>query len=104
MPPPLWAAPEVMFLIVFPVIDAVPTPVAAIARVRPLVLVPAYAFVRLAIVLFVMLAEVELELRMPVRDSPGDVADVTALLTLRLFAVVVLPIVLPEMVFVPAVT
>ena len=54
--------------------------------------------------LFVILAEVELEVVIPVRDSPGLVEVLTALLTLRLFAVVVLPTRFEEIVLVPAVT
>ncbi len=57
---------------------------------------------RFAIVLSVIDAEVELELRMPVTACPVELTE--AVLALMLFAVEVLPIVLPEMVFVPEVT
>ena len=53
-------------------------------------------------VLLVMVAPLELELRMPVTCCP--VADVDELLALRLLALVVLPIVLLEIVFVPPLT
>ena len=63
---------------------------------------PAYALLRFAIVLLVMLAEVALELRIPATCPP--VVEVEAVLALMLLAVAVLPMVLAEIVFVPEVT
>ena len=74
----------------------------AIPRVCPDVLVEVYAFVRLEIVLFEIVAEVEDDERMPVTYWLD--AEVEAVDACKLFAMTVLPIVFPLMVFVPLVT
>lgn len=89
------------FLTVLPIIVLIPADV-TMPRICPELAVPKKLLLRFATVLPVILALVLLVLRMPVTCCPVEELDEVA--ALRLLAVAVLPMALPEIVFAPPVT